>query len=228
MKFRVDLDTFLSNREVPAKYIILSSAFVFFFLCALVTSFATDNYAAIMMGIVSGIIAWSLSREIKQLRDKEQLLHFQKGISANGFDATMFAFFIFSPSGKCIFLNNVAQHLFPGFNVRTIEDLSICFGKYPKIVDAINDLKIATNNMKQSHIDVPFTLNKGNTVLWRISVSPIPNYTGYSGWSIIDLTPSNSRIESFDTDPCFLLDVINRSDVGFFTIDINEKMNGRF
>lgn len=224
MDFFIDLEAFLSKRRTPLRYVILVSLFLFFLLCALIVSIINGNYLDFIATCIAGILAWSFSKEISKLRDREHLIEFQKSLTTNGLDASTFAFFIFATNGKCVFLNRVAQHLFPGFKIRTVEDLVVCFGKYPKIVDAIHDLQLAANGLKQSHIDVPISLDNGNTVLWRISVAPIPNQTEFIEWTILDLTPSDSTIKVPEMDPCFLLNVINNSNVGYCTINEEKKI----
>lgn len=224
MDFFVDLESFLAKRQTPLRYIILVSIFLFFMFFALLVSIINGNYFDFIAAGISGAIAWSFSNEISKLRDKMYLTEFQKNLAANGLDASAFAFFIFSVNGKCVFLNRVAQHLFPGFKIRSVEDLIVCFGKYPKIVDAIKELQYAANGQKQSHIDVPVNLTGGSTVLWRISVAPVPNEEDFVEWTIVDLTPSDSVIRSPETDPCFLLNVINNSNVGYCTVNAEKKI----
>lgn len=224
MDFFVDLESFLSKRQTPLKYIVLVGAFLFFLFFALLVSVINGNYFDFIAAGISGIIAWSFSKEISKLRDRMHLMEFQKNLATNGLDASNFAFFIFSVSGKCVFLNRIAQQLFPGFKIRSVEDLIVCFGKYPKIVDAIKELQHAANGQKQSHIDVPVSLTDGNTVLWRISVAPVPNEEDFVEWTIVDLTPSDSTIKALEMDPCFLLNVINNSNVGYCTINSKKKI----
>ena len=224
MNFLVDFESFLSRRRTPLKYIILITIFIFFVLCALIVSIVNGNYLDTIATVVAGLIGISFSKEIDKLKDKEHVLNFQKGLASNSLDVSTFAFFIFDFNGKCIFFNKLAQHLFPNFRIRTLEDLIVCFGKFPKIVDAINELQIASKNQTQSHIDVPISLDGNNTRLWRISVAPIPNQNEFVGWSIIDLTPSDEKIATPEMDTCFLLNVINNSNVGYCTIDSDKKV----
>lgn len=219
MDFFINFENFLSKKKMPFRSVLLLVFFIFFALIAAVIGFLDGNYCSIIAVFICGLFSLSLSREIKRIHTHNHIVTFQKNIATNGFDASMFAFFIFSKEGKCVFVNRVAQNLFPGFRVRTIEDFIMCFGKYPKIIDAIRNLQIASENMKQSHIDVPMSLHSDQATLWRIAVSPIPEHKGFFGWTIIDLTPSNSRIDSLDTSSIFLLDIINNSNVGYFCIN---------
>lgn len=224
MSFFVDFESFLSKRQTPLRYIVHVSVFLFFLFCALLISIINGNYLDFIATCIAGVIAWSFSREIEKMRDNESVINFQKGLATNGLDSSTFAFFIFSSNGRCVFLNRIAQNLFPGFKVRSIEDLIVCFGKHPRIVDAINELQMSAKSLKQSHTDVPISLEEGNTVLWRISVAPIPNYVGFVGWVIVDLTPSDYKLESPETDSCFLLNMINNSTVGYCSVNNNGKI----
>ena len=181
------------------------------------------NYFSLVSLIIIGIISLSFLNEIKRIQSKNGLVSFQRDMIAGGFDASFFAFFIFAENGKCLFINRVAQNLFPGYRIRTIEDFIICFSKYPQIVEAITSLKQSAGNMMQSHIDVPMDLKADHFALWRISVSPIPDRPGFTSWTIVDLTPSNNKIDSLETNGLFLLDVLNHSNQGYICLnEINE------
>ena len=142
MGFFIDLERFLSKKQIPFKHVLLICVFLFFFLFTIITGLAEDNYCAVIAAAVTGLICAAFSKEIKKLYSYNQLINFQKSIATNGFDASMFAFFVFTENGKCIFVNRIAQNLFPGFRIRTIEDFILCFGKYPKVVEAIHNLQI--------------------------------------------------------------------------------------
>lgn len=219
MQFFSGIEDYLSRRSMPVPHLLLVFVFLFFAFFAILTGFAEGNFAAVIAVMITGLIAISFSREIKKIYAHNQLLTFQRNIATNGFDASLCAFFIFAKNGKCVFINRIAQNLFPGFRVRNIEDFIVCFGKYPQVVEAIHKLQIAAANLKQSHIDVPMDLCSESTALWRISVSPIAEHPGFSGWSIIDLTPSISKIESLETNSHFLLEMINSSGVGYLCLD---------
>ncbi len=219
MDFFIDLEKFLSKKQIPFKHVLLICVFLFFLLFAIITGIAEDNYSAVIATLTTGLICLSFSREIKKMHAHNHLVTFQKSIATNGFDAAMFAFFVFAENGKCVFVNRVAQNLFPGFRIRTIEDFILCFGKYPKVVEAIHNLQIAAENQKQSHIDVPMDLHSDSTALWRISVSPLPEHKGFFGWTIIDLTPSSNKIDSLETSSNFLLEIINSSNVGYLCVN---------
>lgn len=223
MDFFVDLERFLSKKQIPFKHVLLICVFLFFFLFTIIAALAEDNYCALIATAVTGLICSSFFKEIKKLYAYNQLVSFQKSIATNGFDASMFAFFVFTENGKCIFVNRVAQNLFPGFRIRTIEDFILCFGKYPKVVEAIHSLQIAAENQKSSHMDVPMNLHSASTALWRISVAPLPEHKGFFGWTIVDLTPSSNKIDVLETSSNFLLDIINSSNVGYLCLnDVNE------
>lgn len=225
MDFFFDLENYLSKKKIPFSHIILICLFLFFAFFTVLIAFSDGNYSAVIAVFATGLIAASFSREIKKMHNHNQMITLQRDIATNGFDASIFAFFIFSDKGKCVFLNRVAQKLFPGFKIRSIEDFIICFGRYPKILEAIRNLQIAVANLKQSHIDVPMNLRSDEgTALWRIAVSPIPEHKGFSGWTIIDLTPSTVKIESPETNGKFLLDLINHSDVGYFCLDESDNL----
>ncbi|MDR0678481.1 MAG: response regulator [Holosporaceae bacterium] len=219
MDFFVDLENFLSKKRIPIKYIILIGVFLFFALFAAITGIIEGNYCSVIAVFTTGFISFLFSREIKKIHQHNHIITYQKNLATNGFDASLFAFFVFSKDGKCIFINRVAQNLFPGLKIRSIEDFIFCFGKHPKVVAAIHNLQMAAENMKQSHVDVPMQLNSDSTTLWRIAVSPIPNHSGFSGWTIIDLTPSINRIESLETNSSFLLNIINNSTIGYFCLN---------
>ncbi|MDR1551321.1 MAG: response regulator [Holosporaceae bacterium] len=224
MDFFIDLENFLSKRRIPLKHIILMCAFLFFALISVVIGAADGNYGSVITVMITGAICFSFSKEIKKIHEHNHLITYQKNVATSGFDASLFAFFVFSKNGKCIFVNRTAQNLFPGLKIRTIEDFIFCFGKYPKVVEAIRNLQIAAENVKQSHIDIPIKLHTDNPAIWRIAVSPIPGHQGYSGWTIIDLTPSSVKIESLETNSRFLLEIINGSTVGYFCLNSENEI----
>lgn len=220
MDFFFDLENYLSKKKIPFSHVILICLFLFFAFFTVLIAFSDGNYSAVIAVFATGLIAASFSREIKKMHNHNQMITLQRDIATNGFDASLFAFFIFGDNGKCVFINRVAQKLFPGFKIRSIEDFIVCFGKYPKVLEAIRNLQIAAANSKQSHIDVPMSLHAEEGVaLWRIAVAPIPEHKGFSGWTIIDLTPSTVKIDSPETNGKFLLNLINYSDIGYFCLD---------
>jgi len=217
----LDLEDLLSKKRMPTRHFILFALFLFF---SVIIGIFEENYLSVIIILISGFICFSFSLEIKKLNEYTNLLTYQKNIAANGFDASLFAFFIFSKAGKCVFMNRVAQNLFQGFKIRTIEDFLFCFGKFPKVVDAIRNLQMAADNEKPSHLDIPMKLQNDKVALWRIAVSPIPEYNGFFGWTIIDLTPSISRIDSPETNSNFLLDILNSSTVGYFCLNEDKEI----
>ncbi len=224
MSFFVEIENFLSKKQLSLKHITLICVLIFFSACALISGLADENYFSIISVLICIILSISFFKEIKKLYTKNQLISFQKNIATSGFDASIFAFFVFSETGKCVFVNRTAQNLFHGFKIRTIEDFILCFGKYPKAVEAIHELQNIAKNMKQSHIDVPMKLKSDTTNLWRIAVSPFPDQKGLFGWTIIDLTPSTNKIDSLDTNSHFLLNIINNSNIGYFCTDTNHEI----
>lgn len=224
MKFLIDTEKFLSKKKIPFKHFILMSVLSISLLWIVISGMLYEDYFPIITAIVTLTLCFSFHKEIQKLHSQNQIISFQKNIAINGFDSCIFAFFVFNESGKCVFVNRVAQNLFPGFKIRSIEDFMICFGKYPKVVGAIHELQKIAKNSKQHHIDVPMNLRSDNTTLWRIAVSPLADKGGYSCWTIIDMTPSVSRIESLETNSNFLLDVINNSNVGYFCINSNNEI----
>ncbi len=218
MNFFIDIEQFLSKKQLSFQQLILFGLFSFFAFFSIIFSLYEGNYFSLISLVVIGIICLSFSNEIKKIQSKTSLVSFQRDLIAGGFDASFFAFFIFSEGGKCLFINRIAQNLFPGFRIRNIEDFIICFSKYPQVVEAIKTLKQSAMNMKQSHIDVPMDLNSDNFALWRIAVSPIPDHNGFTSWSIVDLTPSTNKIDSLETNGTFLLDVLNHSNQGYICL----------
>ncbi|MBO4405791.1 MAG: hypothetical protein J5821_03600, partial [Alphaproteobacteria bacterium] len=154
MNFFIDIEQFLSKKQLSFHQLILFGLFSFFAFFSIIFSLYEGNYFSLISLIVIGIICLSFSNEIKKIQSKNSLVSFQRDMIAGGFDASFFAFFIFSESGKCLFINRIAQNLFPGFRIRNIEDFIVCFSKYPQVVEAIKTLKQSAVNMKQSHIDV--------------------------------------------------------------------------
>jgi two-component system cell cycle sensor histidine kinase/response regulator CckA len=221
MDFFIDLEKILSKKKISFKHLLLIGVFLIFALFAVVLGSMEGNYFSVIAAFVAAILCFSLAREIQKLQSYNGFITYQKNITTNGFDASIFAFFVFSDTGKCVFVNRVAQNLFPGFRIRTIEDFFVCFGKYPKIIDAIHRLQSFVKSSKQTHIDVPMNLHADNSTLWRIAVAPIPNCPGFSGWTIIDMSPSANTIESLETNCQFLLNIINNSNVGYFCVDEN-------
>ncbi|MDR2781355.1 MAG: response regulator [Holosporaceae bacterium] len=224
MDFFIDLENFLSNRRIPIKHAILVGIFLFFALLSAIIGASEGNYCSVIAVLFIGILSLSFSKEIKRLNDNNRLVTYQKSIATNGFDASLFAFFVFAKNGKCVFVNRIAQNLFPGLKIRAIEDLVFSFGKYPKVVEAIHSLQIAAENAKQSHVDIPMKLHSDSVNLWRIAVSPIPEHNGFTGWTIIDLTPSTYRVESLETNSNFLLEIINSSTAGYFCLNDDREI----
>ncbi|GHT93389.1 hybrid sensor histidine kinase/response regulator [Alphaproteobacteria bacterium] len=182
------------------------------------------NYFSIILVFITGLLCVSFSKEVRELREYNQITTFQKNIVAGGFDASVFAFFVFADNGRCVFLNRIAQNLFPGFRVKTMDDFILCFGKYPKVVEAIRHLQISSTNKVQTHVDIPMRLNSETTSLWRIAAAPLGEISGFHAWTIVDLTPSSVRVESIDNDSNFLLDIINSSHVGYFCLGEEDEI----
>lgn len=224
MKFLADTERYLSRKKISFKHFILMCILGIILTWIVIASLIYGDYFPIAAAVATLVLCYSFFREMKQLHSKNQLFSFQKDIAINGFDSCIFAFFVFNESGKCIFINRIAQNLFPGFRIRSIEDFIVCFGKYPKVVAAINELQKIARNAKQHHIDVPMDLLYENMTLWRIAVSPLAGSKGYTCWTIIDLTPSISRVDSLETNSNFLLDIINQSNVGYFCINSNDDI----
>jgi two-component system cell cycle sensor histidine kinase/response regulator CckA len=193
--------------------------FLFFAVFALIVGLSDGNYFSVMAVLFTGMICVSFSREIKRLHANCLTMTYQKNFAINGFDASMFAFFVFSKDGRCVFINRVGQNLFPGLKMRTMDDFIVCFGKYPHVVEAIRNLQVAAENLKQSHIDVLMNLQSEGAALWRVAVSPLPGHGGFSCWTIMDLTPSTSKVESLEINSGFLLKMINCSNVGYVCLD---------
>lgn len=221
MNFFIDIENFLSKKQLTFHQLVLLTLFGFFGFFSIIFSLYEENYFSLISLLIITVVCLSFSNEIHKIQSKNNLITFQRDMIAGGFDASFFAFFIFSESGKCLFINRIAQNLFQGFRIRNVEDFILCFGKYPRVVEAIKNLRQSAENMKQSHIDVPMDLNSENSALWRIAVSPIPDHRGFTSWTIIDLTPSTNRIDSLETSGTFLLDVLNHSNQGY--ICLNEK-----
>ena len=224
MKFSIDTEKFLLNKNIPFKHFMLICVFAFSLIWIVISGFFYDDYFSIFIAIITLFLCFSFYKEIQRLHAQNQLISFQKNIAIGGFDSCIFAFFVFNESGKCVFVNRIAQNLFPGFRIRSIEDFIICFGKYPKVVGAIHELQQIAKNAKQHHIDVPMNFHSENTSLWRIAVSPLSEKKGYICWTIMDLTPSISRIDSLETNSNFLLSLINNANVGYFCINSNNEI----
>lgn len=219
MNFFVDIEQFLSKKQLSFHQFVLFGLFSFFAFFSVIFSLWEQNYFSLISLIVIGMIFLSFLNEMKKMQSKNSLVSFQRDMIAGGFDSSFFAFFIFAENGKCLFINRIAQNLFSGFKIRNIEDFTICFSKYPQVIEAITRLKQAASNMKQSHIDVPMDLKSDSFALWRISVSPIPDHKGVTSWTIVDLTPSNNKIDSLETSCVFLLDVLNHSNQGYICLN---------
>lgn len=219
MNFLVDMEQFLSKKQLGFHQFVLLMLFSFFALFSMLFSISEHNYFSLISLIILVTICLSFVNENKKIQNKNSVVLFQRDMIAGGFDASFFAFFIFSETGNCLFINRVAQNLFPGFKIKNIRDFSLCFSKYPQVVEAIQNLQEAAINMKQSHIDVPMDLKADSFALWRISVSPIPDHKGFTSWSIVDLTPSTNKIESLETNGVFLLDVLNHSNQGYICLN---------
>lgn len=224
MKFLIDTEQFLSKKNISFESFVLICALSLLSFLAIISGILFENYFSVITTVIGLILCFSFYKEIQKLHRQNQIVSFQKNIAVNGFDSCIFAFFVFNEYGKCVFVNRIAQNLFPGFKIRTIEEFIICFGKYPKIVKAIHELQTAAKNLKQHHIDVPMDLRANGTSLWRIAVSPLSDRGGYSCWTIIDLTPSISRIDSLETNSKFLLDIINKSNIGCFCITSDNEI----
>ncbi|MDR3179674.1 MAG: response regulator [Holosporaceae bacterium] len=217
----IDVESFLAKRSISFKHAAMACVFL---ICILFAILLDGNYISIAAIFIIGLMCVSFAREIKRLREYNQIATFQKDIVAGGLDVSLFAFFAFSENGRCVFFNRVAQNLFPGFKIKNIEDFVLCFGKYPQIVAAIRSLQESALNRKPSHRDVSMKLNSLQTSLWRIAVSPLVERPGFSGWTIVDLTPSSSEIQSPDTNCNFLLDLINSAPFGYVCLDENDEI----
>lgn len=224
MKFSVDTTKFLEKRKISVKHFILMCILAISLIGIVLSGIFFDDYFPIVTAFISLLLCYSFYNEIQKLHAENQVISFQRSIAINGFDSCIFAFFVFNENGKCVFVNRVAQNLFPGFKIRSIEDFIICFGKFPKVVSAIHELQKISKNSRQHHIDVPMNLNSEGVNLWRIAVSPLPDQSGYTCWTIIDMTPSASRIESLETNSNFLMNIINSSNVGYFCINSNREV----
>ncbi len=219
MNFFMDIEKFLTKKQLSLQQLVWVILFSFFGFFAVIFSLSEGNYFSIIALIIVGIIFLSFSSEIQKLQSKNNLISFQRNMIAGGFDSSLFAFFIFAGDGKCIFINRVAQNLFAGIKIRTIDNFISCFSKYPSIISAIYDLQRSAENMKQSHIDVPIDFHTDNCMLWRIAVSPIPDHKGYTSWTIVDLTPSVNKIDTLETNSPFLLELLNKSNIGYICLD---------
>ncbi len=224
MKFSVDTEKFLSRKKISFKHFALMCVLSVSLVWIVISGLFYEDYFPIVTAVITLILCYSFYKEIQKLHNQNQIISFQKNIAINGFDSCIFAFFVFNELGKCVFVNRVAQNLFPGFRIRSLEDFIICFGKYPKVVGAIHELQQIAKNAKQHHIDVPMNLHSANTTLWRIAVSPLAEKSGYSCWTIIDMTPSISRIDSLETNSNFLLNILNNSNVGYFCLNSNNEI----
>lgn len=224
MKFWVDTERFLAKKKISFKQFALICALFFTLLWIIIAGLVYENYFPIITAIITVILCYSFLKEIQQLQGKNQFVSFQRDVAVNGFDSCLFAFFVFNESSRCIFVNRIAQNLFPGFKIRSIEDFIICFGKYPKVVSAINELQKIAKNSRQHHVDVPMDLRSENITLWRIAVSPLVGIRGYTCWTITDLTPSVSRVDSLETSSNFLLNIINKSNIGYFCINSADEV----
>lgn len=224
----IDVESFLAKRHISFKHAAMACMFS---ICILFAILLDGNYISIAAIFIIGFMCMLFAREIKRLREYNQIVTFQKDIVAGGLDVSLFAFFAFSENGKCVFFNRVAQNLFPGFKVKTIEDFIFCFGKYPQVVAVIRILQESALNRKPSHRDVPMKLNSSQTSLWRIAASPLMERPGFSGWTIVDLTPSTSEVKSLDANCKFLLDLLNNAPFGYVCLNENDEItfcNGAF
>ena len=96
MDFFIDVENYISEKKIPLSHILLIGIFL---LCAFFTvlfGLADGNFFSIIAVISTGIIAASFSREIKKIHEYNHLVTFQRDLATNGFDASLFAFFIFS------------------------------------------------------------------------------------------------------------------------------------
>ena len=175
MKFLIDTEKFLS-KKISFKHFMLMSVLSISLLWIVVSGMLYEDYFPIITAIVTLVLCFSFHKEIQKLHSQNQIISFQKNIAINGFDSCIFAFFVFNESGKCVFVNRVAQNLFPGFKIRSIENFIICFGKYPKVVGAIHELQKIAKNSKQHHIDVPMNLHSNNTTLWPTNIGAESGY----------------------------------------------------
>ena len=218
----VDVEKFLSKKNISATHLIFVCLYIISAFFMLLIGLIDGSSSSIFLVISSSILCFTFYKEIKKLHKKNQILTFQNNIVINGFDASIFAFFVFSDKGKCVFINRIAQNLFDGFRIRTIEDFVVCFAKFPNVVNAIHNLQGMAKNMKQSHVDVPLSFGEGATSMWRIAVSPLPKQVNFSCWTVIDLSPSAMRLQSLETNSKFLMEIINKSNVGYFCLDEND------
>ncbi len=210
---------FERKATTPKNVVLFSSVFIFFAILGILVCFIENAYLGCLAFGLILLLAFFLIKELKQFCYENDLLIFQKNIVMHSYDASSSAFFVFSKTGKLIFYNKLAVELFPNNNIKNIDDFTEMFSDYQKILPAIKNIKQIVGTGAVSHIDVPIILDNDTSAYWRIFASPVRGFSGYTVWSITDLTPSFENMDILESNSNFLIDMLNSLEDIVFTID---------
>lgn len=203
----------------PRNVMLFSAVFISFAVLGIFVCFVENAYLGCLSFALISLLAFFLIKELKQFCYENDMLIFQKNIVMHSYDASSSAFFVFSKTGKLIFYNKLAMELFPNNNIKNIDDFTTMFADYKKVLPAILSIKQTIENGMVSHIDIPIILDNNTSAYWRIFASPVSGFSGYTVWSITDLTPSFENMDILEANSNFLLDVMNSLEDIVFTID---------
>lgn len=210
---------FLVKRTNKYTAIVFLSIYLFFSFCGILICILEGAIFGALIIVLIALLSIILTKEIKLLHTENDLLVFQKDLISNSYDASSSAYFIFSETGKLIYLNDLAGELFPNTMIKNIGDFINIFSRYNKILPAVQNVQAAVESGRAAHIDTPVVLDIDTSVCWRIFASPISGFKRYTLWSITDLTPSFKNLDVLDANATFLLDVINAADEALFSIN---------
>ncbi len=220
MALFLNLEKLLESKHINQHTIVVFYAiFAFFVLLGICTCMLEGAIFSTIILLLIATLAFTLSKEVKESRRDVSLLAFQKNLISNSYDASQSACFIFSDTGKLVFISKLATELFPNASIRNIDDFLELFYKYNKIMPAVKNVMNAVENGRIAHVDVPFMLDATNSVCWRIFATPVHGFKRYTLWSITDLTPTLQSLDMLSANTSFLIDVINSSDELIFAIN---------
>lgn len=220
MSFFPGIEQFFSiKRTNKHNAVVFLSIYLFFSILGILVCVLEHAPLGAIILLLMTLLSIILIKEVKALHTENDLLVFQKNIITNSYDASSSAFFIFSDTGDLVFLNHLAEGLFPNIKIKNIDEFIQLFDKYNKIVPAVRAVQAAVEQGRIYHVDTPVVLDVNSSVWWRIFASPIDGFRKYTLWSITDLTPSFKNLDTLEANATFLLDVINVSSEAVFSIN---------
>lgn len=218
MKFPFKIENFITKKGVSFKNSLIMNSFAI--LAVLASASALHEQAIVTFCIICLVtfFVFLYYREFKKLYRANTTLEFQRKIAINGYDCSLCAFFIFSNDRKCVFLNKIGENLFTGILIRTLDDFIEAFKAFGNVIDTIKLMERYAEQNRNYHADIPIKTNN-QIIWWRVAVAPLNGFRNFSVWSIFDLTLSIRHNDLLDYNASFLLDVVNNSKLGYFSVD---------